>query len=95
MIDTGIDGSLPDFRSDNGRSRVIATAVTNRGASTVMDSYGHGTHVAGIIAGNSFILAGLLALAVLAVAAFRLRQPAIASVRTSLRNSSRDAARAS
>jgi alpha-1,2-mannosyltransferase len=48
-----------------------------------------------IIAGNSFILAGLLALAVLAVAAFRLRQPAIASVRTSLRNSSRDAARAS
>jgi serine protease AprX len=53
VIDTGIDGNLPDFRGDNGRSRVIATAVTNRGASTVMDTYGHGTHVAGIIAGNS------------------------------------------
>ncbi|HEX4673440.1 MAG TPA: S8 family peptidase [Solirubrobacteraceae bacterium] len=53
VIDTGIDGNLPDFRDSSGRSRVIATAVTNPDATTVMDTYGHGTHVAGIIAGNS------------------------------------------
>jgi serine protease AprX len=53
VIDTGIDGNLPDFRGASGKSRVIATAVTNPDASTVMDTYGHGTHVAGIIAGNS------------------------------------------
>jgi serine protease AprX len=53
VIDTGIDGNLPDFRGASGNSRVIATAVTNPGAHTVMDTYGHGTHVAGIIAGNS------------------------------------------
>ncbi|MGZ4260842.1 MAG: S8 family peptidase [Solirubrobacteraceae bacterium] len=53
VIDTGIDGNLPDFRDASGKSRVIATAVTNPNANTVMDTYGHGTHVAGIIAGNS------------------------------------------
>ena len=53
VIDTGIDGDLPDFRDASGKSRVIATAVTNPNANTVMDTYGHGTHVAGIIAGNS------------------------------------------
>jgi serine protease AprX len=53
VIDTGIDGNLPDFRGVSGNSRVIATAVTNPDANTVMDTYGHGTHVAGIIAGNS------------------------------------------
>jgi serine protease AprX len=53
VIDTGIDGNLPDFRGASGNSRVIATAVTNPDAQTVMDTYGHGTHVAGIIAGNS------------------------------------------
>ena len=53
VIDTGIDGNLPDFRGASGKSRVIATAVTNPDADTVMDTYGHGTHVAGIIAGNS------------------------------------------
>jgi serine protease AprX len=53
VIDTGIDGDLPDFRDASGKSRVIATAVTNPNADTVMDTYGHGTHVAGIIAGNS------------------------------------------
>jgi alpha-1,2-mannosyltransferase len=39
-----------------------------------------------IIAGNSFVEAGILAMAVLAVAAIRLRQPAAAGLRTSLRN---------
>ncbi|MBV8431907.1 MAG: S8 family peptidase [Solirubrobacterales bacterium] len=52
VIDTGIDGNLPDFQGANG-SRVVETAVTNPNASTAADLYGHGTDVAGIIAGNS------------------------------------------
>jgi serine protease AprX len=53
VVDTGVDGALPDFNSADGRhSRVIGTAVANPGATTVNDTYGHGTDVAGIIAGN-------------------------------------------
>jgi len=53
VIDTGIDGDLPDFQaSDGSGSRVVETAVTNPSAQTASDSYGHGTDVAGIIAGN-------------------------------------------
>ena len=55
VIDTGIAGDLPDFRATDNptRSRVIATAVTNPCASDATDHFGHGTHVAGLIAGNS------------------------------------------
>jgi serine protease AprX len=54
VIDTGIAGDLPDFRvsQSNSASRVVATAATNPYATGDNDSYGHGTHVAGIIAGN-------------------------------------------
>ena len=57
VIDTGIAEDMPDFqvaKNGNGRgqSRVVATAVTNPEAKTDYDKYGHGTHVAGIIAGN-------------------------------------------
>jgi serine protease AprX len=52
VIDTGIDGRLPDFNSADGSSRVVASAVTNPDATTALDTYGHGTHVAGIIAGD-------------------------------------------
>jgi serine protease AprX len=53
VIDTGVDGDLPDFQSSNGQgSRVVETAVTNPYATTANDLYGHGTDVAGIIAGN-------------------------------------------
>jgi serine protease AprX len=52
VIDTGIAGDLPDFVT-GGRSRVIASAVTNPCASDANDHFGHGTHVAGLIAGNS------------------------------------------
>jgi serine protease AprX len=51
VLDTGIDGDLPDFQGAGG-SRVIATAVTNPDATTATDGYGHGTDVAGIIAGD-------------------------------------------
>ncbi len=53
VVDTGVDGALPDFASkDHSDSRVVASAVANADATTATDSYGHGTDVAGIIAGN-------------------------------------------
>ena len=55
VIDTGIAGDLKDFRvsQTDSKSRVIGAAVTNPYAKTATDKFGHGTHVAGIIAGNS------------------------------------------
>jgi serine protease AprX len=53
VIDTGIDGGLVDFSDAQGASRVIASVVTDTNATTPNDNFGHGTHVAGIIAGDS------------------------------------------
>jgi serine protease AprX len=53
VIDTGIDGGLPDFLGPDGTSRVVASAVVNPDATTAEDLYGHGTHVAGLLAGNT------------------------------------------
>jgi serine protease AprX len=52
VVDTGVAGYLPDFMTA-GQSRVIASAVTNPCATDADDHVGHGTHVAGLIAGNS------------------------------------------
>jgi serine protease AprX len=52
VIDTGVDGNLPDFSAADGHSRVIVSAVDNASAATATDGYGHGTDVAGIIGGN-------------------------------------------
>jgi serine protease AprX len=54
VIDTGVASYLPDFwmSSSNYRSRVIAAVATNPDATTASDRYGHGTHVAGLVAGN-------------------------------------------
>jgi serine protease AprX len=54
VIDTGITGDLPDFRTGrlNPTSRVVASAVIDPGAGTANDTYGHGTAVAGLIGGN-------------------------------------------
>jgi serine protease AprX len=53
VIDSGIAGGLPDFQGDDGTSRVVASAVVNPYATSAGDTYGHGTHVAGILAGDS------------------------------------------
>jgi serine protease AprX len=58
VIDTGISGDHPDFWT-NGQSRVIASAVTNPCAKNANDQVGHGTHIAGLIAGNSLNNPGL------------------------------------
>ena len=56
VIDTGIEGDLPEFQSlSSESSRVIASAVTNPCASDASDNYGHGTHVAGLIAADSLV----------------------------------------
>jgi len=52
VIDTGVAGDLADFRDSAGASRVIGSAVVNPAARSAGDRYGHGTHVAGIIAGD-------------------------------------------
>ena len=54
VLDTGIAGELPDFRASqtDQTSRVVASVVTNPDATTATDRYGHGTHVAGLLAGN-------------------------------------------
>ncbi len=54
VIDTGIQGNLPDFMASqsNSTSRVIASVVVNPNATSAGDSYGHGTMVAGLISGN-------------------------------------------
>jgi serine protease AprX len=54
VIDTGIAGNMPDFKKPDGTSRVLESVVTNPSATTAEDRYGHGTHVAGIIAGNGY-----------------------------------------
>jgi serine protease AprX len=53
VIDSGVAGDIVDFRGADGRSRVVANVVTSPGAKKAGDGLGHGTHVAGIIAGNS------------------------------------------
>jgi serine protease AprX len=55
VIDTGIQGDLPDFRTSaiDASSRVVANVVANpEGVDKPGDTFGHGTHVAGLIAGN-------------------------------------------
>jgi serine protease AprX len=52
VIDSGINGDHPDFKNADGSSRVV-NVIANPGATRPGDEVGHGTHVAGIVAGNS------------------------------------------
>jgi len=63
VIDSGINDSHPDLQGANGNSRVVyhqdftGTPTTNSSGAQY-DLYGHGTHVAGIIAGNGSLSGG-------------------------------------
>ena len=53
VIDTGVNAADPDLQSaDGGNSRVVHFRDYVGGLTTAYDDNGHGTHVAGIIAGN-------------------------------------------
>jgi serine protease AprX len=54
VVDTGIAGDLVDFRVSerDASSRVVANVVVHPDATNPYDGVGHGTHVAGLIAGN-------------------------------------------
>ncbi len=52
VIDSGISADKPDFKRADGSSRVTVAEVSS-GAARSGDGVGHGTHVAGILAGNS------------------------------------------
>ena len=54
VVDSGINGDMPDFKNADGSSRITANVIANPDATRPGDDVGHGTHVAGIIAGNSF-----------------------------------------
>lgn len=59
VVDTGIRAELPDWRSASGTSRVVAAVEFSTTSASPSDYNGHGTHVAGIIGGNSWYSANL------------------------------------
>ena len=51
VIDSGVSDH-PDLHNASGASRVVYSESFVAGDTTTGDKYGHGTHVAGIVAGN-------------------------------------------
>ena len=52
IIDSGVSASHHDLSGANGASRVVRFVDFIKDKKQAYDDYGHGTHVAGIIAGN-------------------------------------------
>ncbi len=54
VLDTGIQSASSDWKDASGNSRIAAQVLFNSNTKSMNDAHGHGTHVAGIIAGNSW-----------------------------------------
>lgn len=59
VVDTGVRAGLKDWSSASGASRIVASVEFNSTSDSLSDGNGHGTHVAGIIGGNSWYAASL------------------------------------
>lgn len=53
IMDSGIDGTHPDINYAGGLSWISASAARPNDAPADVDNYGHGTHVAGIVAARN------------------------------------------
>lgn len=59
IVDTGLYGAHPDFHTGGtGSSRVVHAYTYSSSVDPLLDVDGHGTHVAGIAAGNGFSSGG-------------------------------------
>lgn len=59
IIDSGVRANHPDLQNlRNGNSRVVYSQSFIAGDSSVDDAFGHGTHVAGLLAGNGQVSDG-------------------------------------
>jgi subtilisin family serine protease len=59
VIDSGINAGLKDLLNETTKQRRVALAVDFTGTGRVDDKFGHGSHVAGTIAGDGNISYGL------------------------------------
>ncbi|HEY6249876.1 MAG TPA: S8 family peptidase [Candidatus Angelobacter sp.] len=61
IIDSGVRANHPDLQNlYNGSSRVVYSQSFVAGDSSVDDAFGHGTHVAGLLAGNGQVSGGAM-----------------------------------
>lgn len=59
VIDSGVRATHPDLQdADVDTSRVVYSQSFVSGDTSADDAYGHGTHVAGLVAGNGFVSGG-------------------------------------
>ena len=53
VVDSGVNSQQDLYTTSTGKNRIVANVAYNAGWNTsIYDAYGHGNHVAGIIAGN-------------------------------------------